>query len=295
MGNSVSRTKPWKAFWVDRGTRPCHCAIWLHIPAQQVASIQRSVRRGTVVTVWKPGNFLLEPANSFLELGKPVEYGRRFEPGPVVYRRVPRNDLACLDRVRNPGLCRCNDSIANFTVPGDTHLARKRDSAADRRRSGQSDLGAENRIFADQYVVTDLDEVVDFRPTANPCLTESCPVDGGAGANLDVILDDDDAHLLDSFVVAVASARVSETIAPENDSGLQYASIANRGVFTNNASAVDERVASDRNPIVKDGMGVNLRPIANRDVITDNDIRPDVDVVSQLCGAGNERGRVDAR
>ena len=49
---------------------------------------------------------------------------------------------------------------------------------------------------ADGGVVTDLDEVVDFGTPADAGLFKAGSVDGGVGANFDVIFEDDDAHLV---------------------------------------------------------------------------------------------------
>ena len=58
-------------------------------------------------------------------------------------------------------------------------------------------------VFADHAVVADLHEVVDFGALADDGFAETRAVDGGVGADFDIVVDFHDADLVDLHVAAV--------------------------------------------------------------------------------------------
>ena len=56
-------------------------------------------------------------------------------------------------------------------------------------------------MLANDHVVTNLDEIVDFRATADLSVAQGAPVNRAIGPNLDVILDDHSADLRNLAVV----------------------------------------------------------------------------------------------
>ena len=110
-------------------------------------------------------------------------------------------------------MCRGDDAVANLAMSCHPDLSRECHAPTDDRRSRKADLGAENRVLADDDVVADLDEVVDLGAAPDPRLAERSPVNGGSGADFDVVFDCHDAELLDLLVVAIAVARESLDLA----------------------------------------------------------------------------------
>ena len=73
-------------------------------------------------------------------------------------------------------------------MPGHPRLPTKLDEIAQHRRSGNAGLGDDDDVSADDAVVSDHDEVVDFGAFTDPCAAEAGAVDGGVGADLHIIL-----------------------------------------------------------------------------------------------------------
>ena len=69
------------------------------------------------------------------------------------------------------------------------------------------DLGDDHAMAADDDVVADLHEIIDLRALADDRVAIGAAVDGRAGADLDVVLDDDAADLRHLEVAARAHAR----------------------------------------------------------------------------------------
>src|SRR5579871_3856371 len=84
---------------------------------------------------------------------------------------------------------------ADLEMAGDSGLSAERGEIADDARSGDAGLGDENRVPSHNNVVADLDEIVDLRALANDRVAVRAAVDRDAGADLDVVLDDDPSNL----------------------------------------------------------------------------------------------------
>ena len=56
-------------------------------------------------------------------------------------------------------------------------------------------LRHDDAMAPDRHVVADLDQIVDLGALADHGVADRAAVDGGAGADLDVVLDDDPADL----------------------------------------------------------------------------------------------------
>ena len=69
--------------------------------------------------------------------------------------------------------------------------------------AGNSTLRCDDSILADHDVVRDLHEIVDLCSFLNPGSTKTGPVDGRIRADLDVIVNLDDAKLLNFFLPAI--------------------------------------------------------------------------------------------
>src|SRR5262249_5604478 len=84
---------------------------------------------------------------------------------------------------------------ADLQVAGYAGLPAERGEIADHARSRDAGLRDQHRMAADDDVVTDLDEVVDLRPFADDRVAIGAAVDADAGADLDIVLDDDPPDL----------------------------------------------------------------------------------------------------
>ena len=66
---------------------------------------------------------------------------------------------------------------AQFQMPRNPGLGRDHDVIPDRYATGDPDLGDDDAVLADDDVVSNLDEVIDFRSLPDPRLAESCAID----------------------------------------------------------------------------------------------------------------------
>ena len=128
--------------------------------------------------------------------------------------------------MRYPGL-RCQGCVvANHKVACDANLARQNATVPNSRGTGEPDLSAEQRVFADFACMTDLDEVIDLGAAADARLANRRAVDHAVGLNLDVIFDHRLAGLSDFVPVPVRLAGKSEAIASDCHAILQQDAVA---------------------------------------------------------------------
>src|SRR5205085_119667 len=101
-------------------------------------------------------------------------------------------------------------AAADFQMSREARLSGDGDVIAELRRSRDADLRHEEAVLPDAHVVADLHEVVDLRSFADDGFAEGGAIDGGAGADLDVVLDPHDSDLR-NLVMTAAVRR--ETVA----------------------------------------------------------------------------------
>src|ERR1700693_5377513 len=84
----------------------------------------------------------------------------------------------------------------------DADLAAENDILFDGDTAGEAGLRGDHHVFSDLAVVADVYEVVDFRASANAGCIQGSAVDGGVGADLDVVFDFQAPDLRKLFVTA---------------------------------------------------------------------------------------------
>src|SRR5206468_9532020 len=117
---------------------------------------------------------------------------------PCLHGRPARSAAphpARLDVAGHAGLRGYDGSRGHRDVIGDADLAGEDGAIADGARAGDTDLGDEDDVLPYLAVVSNLHEVVDLAPAPDEGVTEGCPVDGGVGPDLHVVLDTQPAHL----------------------------------------------------------------------------------------------------
>ena len=88
------------------------------------------------------------------------------------------------------GLAAEDDAGTDVDVVADAHLAGEDCAVANRARAGDAGAHDEDGVFADVAVVADVDEVVELCAAADAGFSERAAVDGGVGADLDVVFND---------------------------------------------------------------------------------------------------------
>src|SRR5438128_728283 len=88
-------------------------------------------------------------------------------------------------------------------------------------------------MFADIGRMADLNEVIDLRAPADASLADRAAIDGGVGADFNVIFKNDNSGLNDLVIAAVFLLRISEAIRPDLRTVLKNDIIANHAKFAN--------------------------------------------------------------
>src|SRR5262245_26022951 len=135
-------------------------------------------------------------------LAQPLLGRSRRIPGPA-----PSRWNICKDAGHGPDHRACPYreviSHAGLTTHDDTVLHRG--------ATRDSDLAGEQAVTSDRDVVRDLHQIVDLGPLPDHGVTNGPAIDGGVGADLDVVLDDD-ARNLRNLVRPARAAHKAEAI-----------------------------------------------------------------------------------
>src|SRR5262245_17206957 len=134
-------------------------------------------------------------------------------------RRGAEVALAGRHVLGDAGLGADQHAVADADVVHDADLAGHHDVVAGAARPGDAHLADEQVVPADLTVVGHLHEVVDLGSLADAGRLEGAAVDGGAGADLDVVAQLNVAELRHLDVPAVVEA-VAEAVGPEDGVGV---------------------------------------------------------------------------
>lgn len=104
------------------------------------------------------------------------------------------------------------------------------DVAAETATAGNTGLSDNNAVFPQNGVVADLHEVVDLAALADPGAAKTGAVNGGAGADFDIIIDLDDAKLVDFHMTAIDDF-VAKAVAADDGSAVQDDTVAEHAVL----------------------------------------------------------------
>jgi hypothetical protein len=147
-------------------------------------------------------------------------------------------------------------------------------SRSDAGAAADSRLSRDHGILANEYVVCDLYEIVDFHPIANVCASSCCSIDRSQRADFAVFADPNAAHLWD-LSMPLAIPKVPETVGPEDGPGMHRRPIAHgdvsieRDLRINAAAFTDNAVGAD---VAK---RIDSRPAHHAGTVLDNAIRTD--------------------
>ena len=131
-------------------------------------------------------------------------------------------------------------------------------------------------MFPDDHVVRDLHEVVDFHPFLNPGAAKTRAIDRRVGADLDVVVDLDDANLWHFFVPAgghfeAEAVRADDRAAVNDDAIADPDPLPNRDVGINQAAGADDRLVTDITVRAEAGAVANPRARFHDRVRADRD------------------------
>ena len=178
-------------------------------------------------------------------------------------------------------------AVADADMIAKTDAAGHDDVIAGRNASGDSNARANHVAFADFAVVRDHDVIVDFGAFADNRRVVSAAVDRRAGADFDVILDDDVSKLRRQDVNA-GRRIVPETVRSDDAVGVKEAVFADYAVFVNDDVREKFGIFADFNARLQDDAGVNRRVVADFNVVADNGAGTDCDVFADFSGRSDE-------
>ena len=113
----------------------------------------------------------------------------------------------------------------DMKVAGEPRLPPQRGKILENAGARNAALRDEDAVAANDDVVADLHKVIDFRSFADDRVAVGAAVDGRAGADLDVVLNDH-APDLRHFHVALRTEGEAEPVLPDVDAGVDDDAVA---------------------------------------------------------------------
>ena len=118
-----------------------------------------------------------------------------------------------------------------------TNLTAEDRALTDRTRTRDAGLCGDDDIASNAAVVTDMNEIVEFRAAADPGFLKSPAVNGGVGPYLNIILNDQRTLLRKLAVFPVGSITdVAEAVCSQHGPGVDDHPIAERGAWIDHHS-----------------------------------------------------------
>src|SRR5687767_2539104 len=173
-----------------------------------------------------PAFVVIVSFTGFASLSGPIVLG----PGtsrPI--DRVVSNCRALRHVAMHDACCRDPGALADGDVAVDAHARTQHHEILDGRATSYTGLGNDHAMPSNGHVMGDLDEIVDLGALADHRIAMRAAVDGGPGADLDVVLDDD-APDLGHLDVPLGAGNEAEAALPDPASRLQQHPVAHEGM-----------------------------------------------------------------
>ena len=137
-------------------------------------------------------------------------------PLGVGSRRIAEVGAWGLDGADDACLASEDGIVTDGDVTIHTGLSGHDDVVADFGAAGDADLRAEEIVLADFDIMSEMAKVIDLGTASNDGIVHRTIVDGGAGADLDVVSDDSAAELTDVMVVACLVSGEAEALTADD-------------------------------------------------------------------------------
>src|SRR5690606_15527475 len=102
-------------------------------------------------------------------------------------------------------------------------------------------LGGQRGVAADLDIVRDLDQIVQFSAAADHGLAQGGAIDGGVGADLDVVLDHHHAQLRNFVIAAVAKGK-AKAVGADHSAAMDDDPIADAALFPHRHVGIEHAV-----------------------------------------------------
>lgn len=229
-----------------------------------------------MVLKFRDGVFELSKFAKFFSHGGDVPEGGVFPKGFFIRSSGGAVlKAAGFDVSDNVGTAEDNAAISDGDVIGDPDLSCEHHSVSDLTGSGDTDLGANEAVFSNGIVVSNLDEIVDLRALFDAAFADGGEVDGAGGPDFDVVFENDRSIGIDPFLsqdIGVGVDSFSGLCELELGSlltGEAEAIGADAGIGFDDDTVADANAGTDADAGVKEAIGADLSTFADGDVRED--------------------------
>ena len=157
-----------------------------------------------------------QTADLFHQLRQVRECSLDSPPLGVCPRRIAQVGAWGLDGTNDACLASEDSVVTDGDMAIHAGLSGHDDVIADLGASGDADLRAEEIVLADLDIMSQMAKVIDLGAAADDGVIHRTVVDGGAGADLDVISDDSAAQLADVMVVTLFIGGKAEALTADD-------------------------------------------------------------------------------
>ena len=140
--------------------------------------------------------------------------------------------------------------------------------------------------------MSDLDEVINLCPDADPRRTKRPPVDRRAGADLDIVTDFDVAQLR-NFDVFTALKPIAKTVRTDHTVRMDHDSVAENTIVVNHNVRVQNNILREATKSTDRSSGIQMTSRTDHGPFPDDDVCADRRVFTDGCGGVNGRARVN--
>src|SRR6266571_1241441 len=184
--------------------------------------------------------------------------------------------------------------IGDRHVTDDTDLATHLHVLANARATRDSSLRYDHGVFPDHDVVRNLHEIINLHALANPRPAKPRAINCRVRADLDVVVDLNDAELLNFFVSAIDLFK-SETIRTNHCAAVDDYPRSDAASLPNGHPRINEASGSDHRLVTNVTSRANERIIADSCPGLDDRVRLDRDTFSEMRAWINHRPWVNTR
>src|SRR5579875_413823 len=205
----------------------------------------------------------------------------------------PEHRLARGHVTHDSGLGADLGARADIEMTDETALTADHHEVAQPGAAGNSCLRDEHALAPDPDVVPDLHEIINHRARADDGVGAGAAVDGGVGADLDVVADDHPAelrHLDEGFLIG----REAEAVLAEPRAGIDAHTVAYQAVADAGVGA-DAHVVAEHHARADHRVGADQAAPAELGVVADHRVGFDAAAFAEVDGRIDHRRGGDAR
>src|SRR3569623_216717 len=166
--------------------------------------------------------------------------------------------------------------------------------ATDFRAAGDAGAGGNRGVRTDRHVVRHLDQVVELDALLDHRVFQRPAVDGGAGADLDIVADQHAADLRELLPAAVVR-RKTEAVRADHAARVQDGTIPHFAAVIQRDVGVQQTVVADAGMVADNAVGADNRACAHHGAGADHRAGANAGVGGYPGVYGNRRRGMDAR